>query len=226
MPWARPSRSQQPADRGGSAQVQGGGQAACVHAQHYRLGATRECLSMRCSISAPTMPFRSVGSHQRTILFLSTALTFSFSFIQPSVTVERRRLPNAGNVSLINTLKRVRKVHSVACQPAGRTKESRYVQLERMLRIVDSQFIFDNDEGMQGQYMALDSCVTLSNRRMSTTPRTSDDTFCVLPPISAPLQHFSPALLKCAGIPSRPSRAGTPMTSGAPHDSGRMNRPG
>ncbi|KAH9023617.1 hypothetical protein EDB85DRAFT_1894723 [Lactarius pseudohatsudake] len=62
-----------------------------------KLGATRECLSMRCSISAPTMPFHSVGSHQRTILFLSTALAFSFSFIQPSVTVERRRLPNAGN---------------------------------------------------------------------------------------------------------------------------------
>ncbi|KAH9021973.1 hypothetical protein EDB85DRAFT_1998194 [Lactarius pseudohatsudake] len=63
---------------------------------------------MRCSTSAPTMSFRSVGSHQRTILFLSTALAFSFSFIQPSVAVKRRRLPNVGNASLINTLKRVR----------------------------------------------------------------------------------------------------------------------
>ncbi|KAH8986647.1 hypothetical protein EDB86DRAFT_2954080 [Lactarius hatsudake] len=82
---------------------------------------------MRCGTSAPTMPFRSVGSHQRTIFFLSTALEFSFSFIQPSVTAERRRLPNVGKASLINTLKRVRKVHSVARQPAGRMKESRYV---------------------------------------------------------------------------------------------------
>ncbi|KAH9023352.1 hypothetical protein EDB84DRAFT_1564735 [Lactarius hengduanensis] len=78
------------------------------------------------------MAFRSVGSHQRTILFLSTALAFSFSFIQPSVTVERRRLPNVGKASLINTPEHVRKVRSVACRPAGRMKDSRDVQLERM----------------------------------------------------------------------------------------------
>ncbi|KAH8991743.1 hypothetical protein EDB86DRAFT_3079604 [Lactarius hatsudake] len=63
-------------------------------------------IGMRCGTSAPTMPFRSVGSHQRTIRFLSSALEFSFSFIQPSVTAERRRLPNVGKASLINTLKR------------------------------------------------------------------------------------------------------------------------
>ncbi|KAH9011492.1 hypothetical protein EDB85DRAFT_2159886 [Lactarius pseudohatsudake] len=98
------------------------------------------------------MAFRSVGSHQRTILFLSTALALSFSFIQPSVTVERRRLPNVGKASLINTPELVRKVRSVAYRPAGRMKESRYAQLERVLRIVDSPGVtFDNDEGMLGQ---------------------------------------------------------------------------
>ncbi|KAH8986757.1 hypothetical protein EDB86DRAFT_2832537 [Lactarius hatsudake] len=71
-------------------------------------------IGMRCGTSAPTMPFRSVGPHQRTIRFLSSALEFSFSFVQPSVTAERRRLPNVGKARLINTLKRVRKVHSVA----------------------------------------------------------------------------------------------------------------
>ncbi|KAH8977794.1 hypothetical protein EDB86DRAFT_1031518 [Lactarius hatsudake] len=67
-----------------------------------------EYLGMRCGTSAPTMPFRSVGSHQRTIRFLSSALEFSFSFIQPSVTVEHCRLPNVGKASQINTSKRVR----------------------------------------------------------------------------------------------------------------------
>ncbi|KAH9019890.1 hypothetical protein EDB85DRAFT_2153397 [Lactarius pseudohatsudake] len=87
-----------------------------------------ECLGMRCSTSTPTMAFRSVGSHQRTILLPSTALAFSFSFIQPSVTVERR-LPNVGKASLINTPSV--EVRSVAYRPAGRMKESRYAQLER-----------------------------------------------------------------------------------------------
>ncbi|KAH9015773.1 hypothetical protein EDB84DRAFT_1567572 [Lactarius hengduanensis] len=71
-------------------------------AEDKRLVFVLNIIGMRCSTSAPTMPFRSVGSHQRTILFLSTALAFSFSFIQLSVTVERRRLPNVG----INTPER------------------------------------------------------------------------------------------------------------------------
>ncbi|KAH9166153.1 hypothetical protein EDB89DRAFT_228593 [Lactarius sanguifluus] len=114
----------QPAGQGGSVQVRGGGQAACVHAQHYRLGATRECVGMRCSTSAPTMAFRSLGPHQRTILSSDSSPVSPLG----GVVV----FSNADKGGLIDTLKRVWKVRSAASQPAGRTKELlQYVQLER-----------------------------------------------------------------------------------------------
>ncbi|KAH9062521.1 hypothetical protein EDB83DRAFT_2552020 [Lactarius deliciosus] len=115
---------------------------------------------MRCSTSAPTMAFRSVGSHQRITLFLSTALAFSFSFIQPSVIVERRRLPSVGKASSIDTPKRVR--HAQEGASVAWTKHGL-----GLLRNVAKPKGVDNP--------------------------TSDDTFCALPPISAPLRHFSPS---------------------------------
>ncbi|KAH9015285.1 hypothetical protein EDB85DRAFT_1898812 [Lactarius pseudohatsudake] len=94
------------------------------------------------------MPFRSVGSHQRTILSSDSSLSPLGVVI----------FSNADKGGLIDTLKRVWK-------PAGRTKELlQYVQLERMLRIIDSPgVIFDNDEGIQGQNVDLYTCVTRSN---------------------------------------------------------------
>ncbi|KAH9163124.1 hypothetical protein EDB89DRAFT_2022509 [Lactarius sanguifluus] len=88
------------------------------------------------------MVSRSVGSHQRTTLFLGTALAFSFSFIQPSVTVERRRLPSVGKASSINTPERV----SYAQEGAFRGIH------------ICSTRAYATDR-MQGQNMVLNSCV-------------------------------------------------------------------
>ncbi|KAH8979646.1 hypothetical protein EDB86DRAFT_2835763 [Lactarius hatsudake] len=139
-------------------------------------------VGMRCGTSAPTMPFRSVGSHQRTIFFLSTALEFSFSFIQPSVTAEHRRLPNVGKASLINTLKRVsdhRRAQQGAFRgtSAGGTYEGVTICLTRA---------YATDRTKHG----------LGLLRNVAKPKgvdnlTSDDMFCALPPISAPLKLFS-----------------------------------
>ncbi|KAH9021965.1 hypothetical protein EDB85DRAFT_2278291 [Lactarius pseudohatsudake] len=183
----------QPAGRRGSVQVRGGGQAACV-----RIDSVPRESAQACAVASPppTMPFRSVGSHQRAIFFLSTALAFSFSFIQPSVTVERRHLPNVGKASLINTPELVRCAQAGAFRgmSAGEMyEESQYVQLERVLWIVDSPgVIFDNDEGMQGQNVVFNSCVTRLNRRRRQ-PHVRRYTFCALPPFSAPLQRLSAA---------------------------------
>ncbi|EIW77743.1 P-loop containing nucleoside triphosphate hydrolase protein [Coniophora puteana RWD-64-598 SS2] len=99
--------------------------------------------------SAPTLPFRSATSNQRSNLSSTTApallrLLKAYKPSAKSVTVGIVGFPNVGKSSLINSLKRS-KVCSVAAQP-GHTKDLQSIQLERGIRIIDSPgVVFDDD---------------------------------------------------------------------------------
>ena len=118
--------------------------------------------------SAPTLPFRSASSHQRTNLSSTTApaLVRLLKAYKPSssqsVTVGVVGYPNVGKSSLINSLKRAKvcnpcfvgafqpstpfQVCSVAAQP-GHTRDLQTIQLERGIKVVDSPgVVFDDDD--------------------------------------------------------------------------------
>ncbi|KAH9160123.1 hypothetical protein EDB89DRAFT_946788 [Lactarius sanguifluus] len=75
-------------------EVRGGGQAARDRVQHHRLNAPRERSGICCGTSAPTMPFCSMSSRQRTNLSFGTAPAFSFFEHHRCFPECRQRQPN------------------------------------------------------------------------------------------------------------------------------------